>query len=172
MSSRRISALALACVAVPAAILSGCGGGGGGGSTDVGPAAAVPANTPIYLDATVKPTGSAKSNADAALSKILNTNDPGAKIISLIESQTKANGHPINYQQDIAPWLGQKAGVFFTSLGTNSQGAAVVETTNPGASLAFAQKASGDTATDPAPQTFGHPAELIVGVAQTRRDVG
>jgi hypothetical protein len=141
-------------LAVPAAILAGCGGGGGGGSVDVGPAAAVPANTPIYLDATVKPTGSAKSDADAALSKILNTPDPGAKIISLIEGQSKANGHPINYQQDVAPWLGQKAGVFFTSLGTNSQGAVVVETTNPAASLAFAQKASGDTATDPAPQTY------------------
>jgi hypothetical protein len=153
VSSRRRPALFAACVAVPAAILAGCGGGGGG-STDVGPAAAVPANTPIYLDATVKPTGSAQSDAKAALSKVLNTSDPGAKIVSLIEDQSKADGHPINYQQDVAPWLGEKAGIFFTSLGTNSQGAAVVETTNPAASLAFAQKASGDTATDPAPQTY------------------
>jgi hypothetical protein len=153
VSSRRLPALLAACVAVPAAILVGCGGGGGG-STDVGPAAAVPANTPIYLDATVKPTGSAQSDAKAALSKVLNTSDPGAKIVSLIEDQSKADGHPINYQQDVAPWLGEKAGIFFTSLGTNSQGAAVVETTNPAASLAFAQKASGDTATDPAPQTY------------------
>jgi hypothetical protein len=153
VSSRRLPALFAACVAVPAAILAGCGGGGGG-STDVGPAAAVPANTPIYLDATVKPTGSAQSDAKAALSKVLNTSDPGAKIVSLIEDQSKADGHPINYQQDVAPWLGEKAGIFFTSLGTNSQGAAVVETTNPAASLAFAQKASGDTATDPAPQTY------------------
>ena len=114
----------------------------------------MPANTPIYLDATVKPTGSAKTDANAALGKILNTPDPGAKIVSLIEDQSKSDGHPINYQQDIAPWLGQKAGVFFTSLGTDSQGAAVVETTNPAASLAFARKASGDTATDPAPQTY------------------
>jgi hypothetical protein len=140
-------------MAVPAAILAGCGGGGGG-SVDVGPAAAVPANTPIYLDATVKPTGTAQSDAKAALSKILNTPDPGAKIVSLIEDQSKADGHPINYQQDIAPWLGQKAAVFFTSLGANSQGAVVVETTNPAASLAFAQKASGDTAADPAPQSY------------------
>jgi hypothetical protein len=155
VSSRRLSALAISCVAIPAAILAGCGGGGGGtSSVDVGPAAAVPAGAAIYLDATVKPTGSAKSNADAALGKILNTSDPGAKIISLIESQSKADGHPVNYQQDIAPWLGQKAGFFFTSLGTTSQGAAVVETTNPAASLAFAQKASGDTATDPAPRTY------------------
>jgi hypothetical protein len=154
VSARRLPALLVACVAVPAAILAGCGGGGGGSSTDVGPAAAVPANTPIYLDATVKPTGSAQSDAKAALSKVMNTPDPGAKIISLIEDQSKADGHPVNYQQDIAPWLGQKAAFFFTSLGTSSQGAAVVETTNPSASLAFAQKAAGDTATDPAPVTY------------------
>jgi Protein of unknown function (DUF3352) len=154
LSLRRVRALLLACVAVPAAILGGCGGGDGGGSTDVGPAAAVPANTPIYLDATVKPTGSAQSDAKAALSKILNTPDPGAKIVSLIQDQSKADGHPINYPQDVAPWLGEKAGAFFTSLGSNSQGAVVVETKDPAASLAFARKASGASATNPAPQTY------------------
>ncbi len=154
MSRRRIFTPLLACAAIPAAILAGCGGGGGGGSTDVGPAAAVPANTPIYLDATVKPTGSAQSDANAALGKILDTPDPGAKIVSLLEDQSKADGHPIDFQQDVTPWLGEKAGVFFTSLGTDSKGVAVVETTNPAASLAFAQKASGDTATDPAPQSY------------------
>jgi hypothetical protein len=141
-------------VAVPAAILAGCGGGGGGDSADVGPAAAAPANSAIYLDATVKPTGTAQSDATAALSKILNTPDPGAKIVSLIKDQSKADGHPVNYQQDIAPWLGEKAGVFFTSLGTTQHGAAVVETNNAPASLAFAQKASGASATNPAPQTY------------------
>ncbi len=114
----------------------------------------MPANTPIYLDATVKPTGTAQSDAQAALGKILDTPDPGAKIISLIEDQSKADGHPINFAQDVSPWLGEKAGAFFTSLGQGSQGAAVVETTNPSAALAFAQKVSGDTATDPAPQTY------------------
>ncbi|HEY7266572.1 MAG TPA: DUF3352 domain-containing protein, partial [Solirubrobacterales bacterium] len=63
--------------------------------------------------------------------------------------------HPVNYQQDVAPWLGQKAGFFFTSLSENAQkGAAVIETTNPTAALAFARKASGATETSPAPQTY------------------
>jgi len=155
VSSRRVRALLLAYVAVPAAILAGCGGEDGGGSADVGPAAAVPENAALYLDATVKPTGSAQSDAKAALGKILNTSDPGAKIVSLIEDQSKSQGHPIDYQQDIAPWLGVKAGVFFTSLANDTQkGAVVVESTNPAASLAFARKASGNTATDPAPQAY------------------
>jgi hypothetical protein len=153
---RRFSALLLACAAVPAAILAGCGGGGGGGgNVDVGPAAAVPQNALVYLDATVKPTGSAEANAKAALEKVLDTNDPGGKIVSLIEKESKGQGHPFKFQQDVAPWLGQKAGVFFTDLTDNAQkGAAVVETTDPTAALAFARKVSGATATTPTPKTY------------------
>jgi len=145
----------LACLAIAAAILAGCGGGGGNKNVDVGPAAAVPENAALYLDATVKPTGAAKADANAALGKILGTGDPGGKIVSLLEQQSKAGGHPIDYQTDVAPWLGQKAAFFFTSFaGPAAQGAAVVETTNPAASLAFARKASGASSTNPAPQTY------------------
>ena len=160
MARRRIPALLLACVAVPAAILAGCGGGGSS-NVDVGPAAAVPADTPIYLDATVKPTGSAQANANAALSKILATPTPGAKIISLIDKQKTSTGQPVNYQTDIAPWLGQKVGVFFTTLGQNSQGSSVIETTNPQAALAFAQKANG---------TSGSPKTVDGVSVQTAQD--
>ena len=139
--SRRLSAIVLACSAIPATILAGCGGGSS--NVDVGPAAAVPSNAALYLDATVKPTGSAKTGAEDALKTILHTGDPAGKIISQIDQQKTATGQPVSYQQDIAPWLGQKAGVFFTSLGQTSQGAAVVETTNPSAALAFAQKSDG-----------------------------
>jgi hypothetical protein len=161
LTSRRVIALLLACLALPAAILTGCGGGGGSSSVDVGPAAAVPASTPIYLDATVKPTGTAQSDARAALSKILNTSDPGGKIVSLLDKQKTATGQPVDYQTDIAPWLGQKAGVFFTTLGQNSQGASVIETTNPSAALAFAQKSNG---------TSGQPKSVDGVSVQTAQD--
>jgi hypothetical protein len=152
---RWLSTLLVACVAVPAAAIAGCGGGSGDSNADVGPAAAAPASAALYLDATVKPTGSAQTNAEAALTKVMNTADPGGKIVSLLEQESKSEGHPVNYQQDVAPWLGQKVGFFFTSLSDNAQkGAAVVETTDPTASLAFARKASGTTATSPAPQTY------------------
>ena len=103
-----------ACVAVPAAILAGCGGSGGSSAPTSGrrrPCRRAPPSTSM---ATVKPTGQAQTDAKAALSKILNTPDPGGKIVSLIEGQSKADGHPFNYQQDVAPWLGEKAGFFFT----------------------------------------------------------
>jgi hypothetical protein len=152
---RRLPALIATCLVVPAGILAGCGGGDESSDADVGPAAAVPADAPLYLDATVKPTGQAETDAKAALSKVFDTPDPGGKIVSLLEKESKSEGHPINYQQDVAPWLGEKAGFFFTSFTDDAQkGAAVVETTNPTAALAFARKATGTTATNPAPQTY------------------
>ncbi len=152
----RAIALLPAWAAALAAIVTGCGGGdSGSGVVDVGPAAAVPQNAALYLDGTVKPTGSAEAGARSAARKIIGTNDPGSKIVSLIEREAKADGHPIDYQRDVAPWLGEKAGVFFTSLADNAQkGAAVVQTTDVNASLAFARKASGATPTNPAPQSY------------------
>lgn len=152
----RAIALLPACAAALAAIVTGCGGGdSGSGVVDVGPAAAVPQNAALYLDGTVKPTGSAEAGARSAARKIIGTNDPGSKIVSLIEREAKADGHPIEYQRDVAPWLGEKAGVFFTSLADNAQnGATVVQTTDVNASLAFARKASGATPTDPAPRSY------------------
>jgi uncharacterized protein DUF3352 len=150
-----ISTLLVACVAAPAAVIAGCGGSSGGGDVDVGPAAAVPASAALYVDGTVKPTGQTQADAQAALGKVLKTADPGGKIVSLIEGQAKAQGHPFNYQQDVAPWLGQKVGFFFTDLTDNAQkGAAVIETTNPASALAFAREESGATAANPAPQTY------------------
>jgi hypothetical protein len=147
--------LLVACAAAPAALIAGCSGGGGDSDVDVGPATAVPPSAALYIDGTVKPTGQTKTDVKAALGKVLNTTDPGGKIVSLIEGQAKADGHPFNYQQDVAPWLGEQAGIFFTDLTDNAQkGAAVIETTNPGAALAFARKVSGATATTPAPQTY------------------
>jgi Protein of unknown function (DUF3352) len=152
----RAIALLLACAAALAAIVNGCGGSNSGsGDVDVGPAAAVPQNAALYLDGTVNPTGSAEADARAAAAKIMGTNDPGGKIVSLIEREAKAEGHPIDYQRDVAPWLGEKAGVFFTSLADNAEkGAVVVQTTDVNASLAFARKASGSTPTNPAPRTY------------------
>jgi len=145
----RTFALLLACIAVPAAILAGCGGDDDGGDVDVGPAAAVPENAPIYIDATVKPQGSARTDAETALGKILDTGDAGGKLISLIdqEGQEEPAAQRFTYEADIAPWLGDRIGVFFTSFAGEGTGAAVVETTDPQAALDFARRSEGISGT-------------------------
>ena len=148
MSLRRVHALLLACVAVPAAILAGCGGGGSGGGddADVGPAAAAPANAAIYADATVKPTGSAQSDAKAALSKILDTPDPAAKITDLLDKSVThiKPGQTFTYEQDVAPWLGQKVGLFATSLQEGQDPTVLLESTNDAAAMTAERKDSRD----------------------------
>jgi hypothetical protein len=154
VSVRRTRALLGACAALALPALAGCGDGGGGESVDVGPAAAAPAHAPLYLDASVRPSGSAETDARAAAGKILDTGDPGGKIASLLERQAAQDGHPFDFQQDVAPWLGEKAGVFFTNFAHDPDGAVVVEATDTGAALAFAQKSNGVTATDPKPKEY------------------
>jgi Protein of unknown function (DUF3352) len=148
---RRLSAV-LACAALAAVAVAGCGDDDGGGDVDVGTAAAVPENAPLYFDAAVKPTGAAQTDANAALGKILDTNDPGAKLVSLIdkEAQQQPANERFTYELDIAPWLGNQIGFFATSLAEDNEGAVIVETTNPQSALAFAQKAeSGATQQQP-----------------------
>jgi hypothetical protein len=154
VSPRRLLLVPLACAALAAGVLAGCSGDDGD-DVDLGPAVVVPANTPLYLDATVKPIGAAEADGKAALGKILETEDPGGKIVSLIEKESKSEGHPINFQQDIEPWLGEQAGVFFTSFaGDKTLGTVAVETTDPAAALAAFRKSVGATEADPAPQTY------------------
>ena len=151
-----LTTILLVLIALAAALIAGCGGGGDdGGSSDVGPAAAAPANASLYVDATVKPTGATEADAKAALGKLLDTNDPGGKIVDLIDKSAKGDGHAIDFEQDVQPWLGEKVGFFFTDLsGDEPKGAAVVETSDPVAALAFARKFSGATAANPPPKTY------------------
>jgi hypothetical protein len=148
---RRISAVLAASAAIAAGVLAGCGGDDdGGGDVDVGPAAAVPAGAPVYVDASLKPTGAAEANVKAALTKVLDTGDPGAKIVSLIdqEGQQQPANERFTYAADIEPWLGEKTGFFFTDFAGEGTGAAVVETTDPAGALASVRKSeSGATQT-------------------------
>jgi Protein of unknown function (DUF3352) len=135
VSAPRVIAV-LACAVVGAPVLAGCGGGGGS-DVDVGPAAAVPADTPVYFEATVRPTGAAEQGARAAASKILDTPDPGAKLIDLISKSAQADekpGETFNWQQDVEPWLGQRIGIFYSSL-SNSDTTAVAESKDNAAAI-------------------------------------
>jgi hypothetical protein len=103
---RRLLALALAPLAAAAA-LAGCGASSGAGDTD--PAGLVPASAPVYLEAVVTPDDQEAGDARTALGKILDTSDPGAKLVELIDRGGRREG--IRFDEDIAPWLGDRVGV-------------------------------------------------------------
>jgi Protein of unknown function (DUF3352) len=119
-------------------VLTGCGGDDSGeGEVDIGPAAMVPANAPLYLDVSLRPEGDAREGAEAAAGKILGSDDPGATLISLFEDEVSAGGSGFDWEEDVEPWLGEKVGFFPTSLAGESEVALVAETTDPEQALEF-----------------------------------
>lgn len=143
MRARRLGALAAPCVVL--LLLAGCGGGDDEETAGVGPAAVVPVNAPAYFDVSVRPEGGARDGAEAAAGTILGSDDPGATLISLIEDAAAAEGEEFNWDEDFAPWLGEKVGFFPTSLAGDTEVALIAETTDPEAALESARTNLGAT---------------------------
>ena len=111
-------------LALVAAVAAGCGSSssGSGGASD--PAAAVPATTPVYLEANVHPDGKLGDDVTAVLKKVLRTDDPAAKLKGLFDQSAKDHG--VTYDKDVAPWLGDRVGVAVTSFAANKPAFVVV----------------------------------------------
>jgi hypothetical protein len=99
--------LALSCAAI-----AGCGSGQSSG-TSADPAGVVPAGAPIYLGAEVRPQGGEKTAAQAVGQALAHQPDPYARLVAILQTP----GSPaLSFSHDVAPWLGQRGGVFLTSL--------------------------------------------------------
>ena len=123
---RRATLLTACCAALAVVPLAGCGDSSSSGSGDAGadPAALLPASAPLYVEAQVRPTGDLAVNAKSVAGKILRTGDPGGKIVGLIDQGLKDD--KASYADDIAPWLGQRAGIAITSIGAGGKDVDVV----------------------------------------------
>jgi hypothetical protein len=100
--------------ALAAALAAGCGASSGAGSAD-DPATVVPAAAPLYAEATLNAQGKVGDDAQAALRRILRTNDPAGKIAAELQGASEHAG--LDFKQDIEPWLGDKVAAAVTSLG-------------------------------------------------------
>jgi hypothetical protein len=108
-----VTVLAVALVAL-AGSLAGCGSGGSTG-TNADPAGVVPSYAPAYVGAVVRPDGSLKDEALAAGHALTGQKDPYARLLSVLQTP----GSPtLDFSRDVAPWLGENAGLFFTALGS------------------------------------------------------
>lgn len=141
----KLAALALG---VAAFVLAACGGGGSGTTASSGPdpASLVPANSPLYFESVVKPAGDQRAAVDSFLQKISGRSDVGSLVVQSFDKQLQKSG--VNYENDIAPWLGERLGAFATKLGQSPGGAAVVPTTDPGAAMTTFEKAARATPAD------------------------
>jgi len=117
---RGLPALVALLLALTALVAAGCGGGGGG-DEDADPAKVAPRNTLIWLSAQVRPEGDQKDAVDSIAKKVLGVDDPGRRIQQLLDQSIKEGGSDLSYQDDIEPWLGRRAGVAITSLGSSGR---------------------------------------------------
>ena len=145
---RHVLAPALA-VALAVSIAGGCGGGGE--ETETTPASVAPADSLLYLDAVLRPEGENRTAIETPLAALLGTEEPGTVIVDALNREIAEDD--ATYEEDIEPWLGERGGIFFTSIFPpgdggdveetafdDSEGAFVIETTDPDAALAFAEE--------------------------------
>jgi hypothetical protein len=138
----RARLLFLVFAAAAALALASCGGGGGGGGlADDDPATLAPADAAFYMQATLRPKGSQKSNVEGLAKTISGFDDPFGKLVSFfdtgINKSDKYAGGPISFEKDINPWLGSKAGLFVPKFGTDAPAAGIVQTTDKKATQKF-----------------------------------
>jgi hypothetical protein len=100
-------------LAIPlAALLAGCGSSASKGDAD--PAAVAPRGVPFYLEVTLRPEGATRDGALAAAAKVLRTDDPVGRIRALIQEAIASGDAKADFAKDIEPWLGSRAGLWFT----------------------------------------------------------
>ena len=116
-------ALATAAALLAAAVgVAGCGSSSGAGGTD--PASLVPASAPVYAEALVAPDDAQAADAQAALRRILRTNDPATAIVRSIDRAGR--DRDVTYARDIEPWLGDRVGAAMLSAGGQRDDSLVV----------------------------------------------
>ena len=94
-----------------AAALAGCGSSKGTG-TSADPATVVPASAPLYVAATVRPSGAQEAAALAAGRTLTHQSNPYLRLLALLQTP----GSPaLSFKRDVAPWLGPRAAVFLSS---------------------------------------------------------
>ena len=126
----------LSVTAALALAVAGCGDEDDSGAAS-GPASLMPADTPIYVEATVRPEGEQAENLDALLAElgelplIGSVGNPGDLLINQLESQAAAAGVDFSYAEDVEPWLGEKAAFgIYDPNGAEDSFVAVLETTD------------------------------------------
>ena len=149
MHSNPLRVALLAVLSALVLLLAACGGDDGdSGGADAGPdpIEMAPSDVPFYAEVVVRPEGSLGDDLNSALSKLIDEDDPGAKITEAIDKEfaDDPNTSDFTYADDIEPWLGSRAGIFVSGLQVDTMdpdAAAVVAVTDADAAQSFIDKA-------------------------------
>jgi Protein of unknown function (DUF3352) len=134
MIKTRFALPVLAVLAVVA--IAGCGGGSGSGS-DLASFAAP--GSLVFVEGEVRPEGALKSNVDSLAKSIAGVDNLGEFVVEELEKSARGDGEPFDFEKEVEPWLGEKAGVAFKTIkdGNLTEPLVAVETTDPEATEEF-----------------------------------
>jgi hypothetical protein len=120
--------------------VSACGGDDGSAGGE-GPASVAPAGTAIYVEVAVRPEDEDAEAIEAIAARFLGDEELGDVIIAEInDSFAEETGGELTYEEDVEPWLGERAGVFITDPVDLEEGTSVpvaVEVTDDDAAQEF-----------------------------------
>jgi hypothetical protein len=119
------------------ALAAGCGGSGG--DPDADPAAIAPARAPLYFEASIK----SDKDVEAIAKKLSGTENPSAELKKAFEKAVNEDGGNLKWDRDFKPWIGDRIGVFITSLnaeGEDADAALVAPTDDPDKAQEFLDK--------------------------------
>jgi hypothetical protein len=97
--------------ALAALAIAGCGSSDDGGSVDV--ASVSPVSSPLFLEFAIHPEGEVKSNIESLVEKVAGVEDLGSLIVERLEEQASGSGEEFDFEKEVEPWLGEKAGMSF-----------------------------------------------------------
>lgn len=125
--------------------LGGCGGEERAGEL----AELVPASAPLYVEGVVRPSADQRAALEQLGSPLLGGRSLGEVVVGRLDEQFSDEadaGRALTWARDVRPWLGSRAGVFFTRFEPESEGAVVVEVRDePAARRAIEGAAEADT---------------------------
>ncbi len=141
--------------------LTACGSSKKSSGTSADPATVIPASTPVYLAAEIRPRGPLKEATLDAGRKLTGRNEPFAGLLGALQTP---GSPPLDYSRDVEPWLGRHGAIFLSTLrGTGAlgqvlltggqhlsfpftqggaQGALVLDTSNTAAARSFVTRAA------------------------------
>jgi hypothetical protein len=122
--------------------VAGCSGGGGSGAD---PASLAPPRTLLFIEATLQPEGELASHVESLAKSVGGIDDIGGRIVSELESSANSSGEELDYEKDIAPWLGEQGGLFFQEYDGDdfTEYGFAVQTTDAAASQEFIDEQAG-----------------------------
>ncbi len=124
---------ALLAALIATAAIAGCGGSSQSDGTAADPAGLAPAGAPLYLGATVRPSGSQATAALDAGKTLTHQADPYLRLLAALRTP----GSPaLDYKSEVAPWLGPHAGFFLRSLSGAESMLSLIEGSLTGSSAA------------------------------------